>query len=61
MLQERHKIAEKEAKRAMKGGTKRKINEVGDDGYVEYVESGGEEGSEEENELADEEEEVPEI
>ena len=61
MLQERHKIAEKEAKRAMKGGTKRKINEVGDDGYVEYVESGGEEGSEEENELADEEEEIPDI
>ena len=61
MLQEKHKIAEKEAKRAMKGGTKRKINEVVDDGYVEYVESGGEEGSEEENELADEEEEIPDI
>ena len=42
-------------------GRKRKINEVGDYGYVEYVESGGEEGSEEENELADEEEDIPEI
>jgi hypothetical protein len=59
-LRERHDIAQKEAKRAMKG-RKRKINEVGDDGYVEYVESGGEEGSEEENELGDDEEEWPTI
>ena len=57
-LRERHNIANKEAKRAMKG-RKRKINEVGDDGYVEYVESGGEEGSEEENKLGDDEEEEP--
>ena len=60
-LRERHDVAGKEAKRAMKGGSKRKINEVGDDGYVEYVESGGEEGSEEENELGDDEEEWPTI
>ena len=59
-LREQHNIADKEAKHAMKG-RKHKINEVGDDGYVEYVESCGEEGSEEENELGDDEEEDPPI
>ena len=38
---------------------KRKINEVGNDGYIECVESGGEDGLDQENELDDEEEEDP--
>jgi hypothetical protein len=58
MLREWHDVADKEAKRTMKG-KRHKINEVGDDGYIEYAESGGEDGSDKENELGDELEDDP--